>query len=433
MNMPQKTTQKTIDKTAILLTNYKKLVAAGKIQNDDAQLQVLALLQNVLDGFKITSKNLSSRSEARDLFIIKDKILQSLSLLQKDKNPQSLYIWGNVGRGKSMLMDLFFAAAPAPKKRRIHFHAFMQEIHARIHTIRKSGHKSGAGDPVAILAKQIANETTLLCFDELQATDVADASILYRLFEGLFTGGVCIVSTSNRPPAELYTGGVQAERFANFINLIKEKMTIAALSSDEDYRYRQGENEAKTYHYPLGAGADNFIAENLARFGIRRPATAITEILPVHGREIEVKTYPSLRRAESDEAIQKNKQEAGLRRSARNDEAFKIAIFTFAELCKKPLGAADYLAIAKKYPIVFLTDIPALAPEQRNEAKRFVILIDTLYEHKTKLIITAATSPEQIYQQGDGAFEFHRTVSRLTEIDSFAYQQQYLENEHSLN
>lgn len=394
----------------ILLKNYEQLVATGKIQNDEAQREILALLQKVLDGFKPKKR---------------------LPLLKKRaEKPQGIYIWGNVGRGKSMLMDLFFASAPMENidellfhqselsmasrrsvdnymskarpaesdamrekkkvyKRRIHFHAFMQEVHARIHEIRKRG----LGDPVALLAKQIAGETALLCFDELQANDIADASILYRLFEGLFAHDVCIISTSNRPPEELYTGGVQAERFANFINLIKQKMQIAPLSSMEDYRYKQGTNSGKTYHYPLGASADKFVAEILASLGASE--TEI-EILHIHGRELKVKTYNE-----------------------------KIAIFSFAELCENPLGAADYLAIAKNFSTIILTNIPALSPEKRNEAKRFVTLIDALYEHKTKLFITAQTLPEKIYDHGDGRFEFHRTVSRLTEMQSVSYCASY--------
>jgi cell division protein ZapE len=356
--MPQKTT--------ILLKNYEELVASGKISNDLAQREVLGELQAILNSF--TPK-------------------KRISLLKKQKIiSKNLYIWGNVGRGKSMLMDLFFANAPVEKKRRVHFHAFMQEVHARIHEIRKAG----LGDPVALLARQIAGENSLLCFDELQATDVADASILYRLFEGLFAGNVCIVSTSNRPPEELYQGGVQAERFDSFIALLKDKMKISALSSMEDYRYKQGKNSHKNYYFPVGSGADRFIAETLAN--LRANSAPSLENLEVQGRGLSVLVYYD-----------------------------KIARFTFADLCEKPLGAADYLAIASHFPIVIITDIPALTPEKRNEAKRFVTLIDALYEHKTKLFYTAQTAPEKIYDDGDGAFEFQRTVSRLTEIGSANY------------
>jgi cell division protein ZapE len=362
--MPHKTTHK----TKILFKQYEQLILEGKIKNDAAQREVLQFLHNTIDSLSIPKK---------------------ISLLRKrEKKSQNLYIWGEVGRGKSMLMDLFFAAAPVTKKRRIHFHAFMQEDHARIHEIRKKNQNvGGISDPIALLAKQIAEETSLLCFDELQATDVADASILYRLFEGLFAQNICIISTSNRPPEKLYTGGVQAERFNNFITLIKEKMQVTTLPSPDDYRYLQAQNFDKNYYYPLDANADIFIAEKLKKFAAKTPVTM--EILHIHGREIGVKTYGG-----------------------------EIGFFSFAELCENPLGAADYLAIASKFPIIFLTGIPTLTPEKRNEAKRFVTLIDALYEHKNKLIITAAIPPEKIYEHGDGAFEFHRTVSRLTEMSN---------------
>ncbi len=349
--------------------SYEQLVSSGQIQNDVAQQNLLTLLQKTLDNLLPPKKK---------------------SIFNKGKSAEkqlSLYIYGNVGRGKSMLMDLFFAAVPdSIKKRRVHFHAFMQEVHARIHKLRQSG----GGDPVAMLARELAEETKLLCFDELQATDVADATFLYRLFEGLFAHNVVIVSTSNRPPAALYTGGVQAERFTKFITLIEEKMTIAALSSPEDYRYQQGYSQLQFYYYPLGEGADKFITQTLKNMGINTPAS--NEHLAVQGRQIAFSAY--------------NK---------------KIGFFTFRELCETMIGAADYLALAKRLTTIILTGIPKLSPEQRNEAKRFSTLIDTLYEYKIKLICTAAVPAEEIYQHGDGAFEFQRTVSRLVEMQSLGY------------
>ena len=404
--MPQKTTVK----TTILLKNYEGLVANGKISNDLAQREVLHELQSVLNSFAHKKR---------------------ISLLKKPKIiAKNLYIWGNVGRGKSMLMDLFFANAPVEKKRRVHFHAFMQEVHARIHEIRKAG----LGDPVALLARQIAGENSLLCFDELQATDVADASILYRLFEGLFAENVFIVSTSNRPPEELYQGGVQAERFDSFIALIKEKMKISALSSIEDYRYKQGKNPHKNYYFPLGSGADSFVTQVLANLAAN--AAPSLENLEVQGRSLSVQVYdtsppsdrhPALDAGSRDKTTDINcssrpRGKHGVTTDIDVDNKFvKIARFTFAELCEKPLGAADYLAIAQRFPIVILTNIPSLTPEKRNEAKRFVTLIDELYEHKTKFFYTAQTAPEKIYDDGDGAFEFQRTVSRLTEMGSASY------------
>ncbi len=352
--------------------SYQQLVIEGRIQNDAAQQKLLSLLQEVLDNLLAPQKK---------------SFFKKVKPVGKAK---SLYIYGNVGRGKSMLMDLFFAGVPEHhkhiKKRRVHFHAFMQEVHSRIHKLRQEK----ADDPVAVLASEIAKETQLLCFDELQATDVADATLLYRLFEGLFVCGVCVVSTSNRPPAALYTGGVQAERFIEFIRLIEEKMTVAALSSPDDYRYQQGRNQMEYYCYPLGYDADDFVAKTLKKLGVKE--NYHTETLIVHGRQIAFKAY--------------NK---------------KIGYFTFNELCAEMLGAADYLALARRLDVVIITNIPKLKLEQRNEAKRFVTLIDTLYEHKVRLICTAEVTVEEVYEEGDGAFEFKRTVSRLVEMQSENY------------
>jgi len=349
--------------------SYGQLVEQGRIKNDTAQQHLLIMLQETLDKTTKPAKK---------------------SIFSKNKpavNEHSLYIYGNVGRGKSMLMDLFFEAVPATiNKRRVHFHAFMQEVHARIHKLRQPG----KGDPVAVLASEIAQESQLLCFDELQATDVADATLLYRLFDGLFSHGICIVSTSNRPPEALYTGGVQAERFEKFIGLIKENMKIAALSSPDDYRYQQGRNTTEFYYYPLGAEADKFIVKTLENFGENGKASK--EKITVQGRQIAFNSYNG-----------------------------SIGLFTFKELCETALGAADYLALAGKLETFIITGIPELTPEQRNEAKRFSTLIDTLYEHKTKLICTAEVPAEEIYQSGDGGFEFKRTVSRLVEMQSTGY------------
>ncbi len=355
-----------------LSKSYQLLVGQGLIQDDPAQRSLLTEFQKTLDALVAPKK--------RSIFG------------KAPTSPCSLYIYGNVGRGKSMLMDLFFDAVPTQnvwiKKRRVHFHAFMQEVHARIHKLRQEGGK----DPVMGLAREIADETNLLCFDELQATDVADATLLYRLFDGLFSNGVCIVSTSNRPPAALYTGGVQAERFAKFIELIEEKMTVAALSSPDDYRYQQGRSHLQFYYYPLGEAADKFIARTLKNLGITDKP--VKQTLIVQGRQVEFKAYNN-----------------------------KIGIFTFYELCETMLGAADYLALARRLDVVILTAIPKLQPEQHNAAKRFSTLIDTLYEHKIKLVCTASVAAEELYQSGINSFEFQRTVSRLVEMQSPGYDE----------
>lgn len=346
---------------------YAALVGSRKIAPDEAQASVVARLQ-------VLHEALTPRKGRK--------------LLAKKPDIQGLYIWGNVGRGKSMLMDLFFTNAPVPAKRRVHFHTFMQEVHARIHEIRKNP----TGDPVAILVGQLAGEVKLLCFDELQATDVADATLLFRLFEGLFEADIIIVSTSNHPPISLYTGGVQRERFQKFITLIEEHMEVLPLSSPTDYRKQQVKSLKRTFFSPLNADAPRFIQETIASLA---PGTTPHSVsIPVQGRALNLTSYTS-----------------------------EIAQTTFAALCEAPLGPADYLALAARVETLILTGIPLLTPEKRNEARRFVTLIDALYEHKVKLIATAAAPPEQLYPEGDGSFEFQRTVSRLHEMQSDKYLQ----------
>jgi cell division protein ZapE len=340
------------------MKSYDKLISQGRITDDPAQRAVLARLAAL-------SEELSGK---RGLF--------------KKSDIRGVYLWGGVGRGKSMVMDLFFQAAPVKKKRRVHFHAFMQEVHKELHRIRKSGK-----DPVTTLAKKIGAETSLLCFDELQATDVADATLLYRLFSGFFAAGVVIVSTSNRPPAALYTGRVQAERFDKFIRLLETHMEVLALDGKQDYRHAQMQAMAETYRYPLDKKAERFIADAIARLSSNTEPHR--DILHVQGRKISLTLY--------DNAIGR---------------------FSFHELCEAALGPADFLAIAERLDTIILTGIPKLTPEKRNEAKRFVTLIDALYERKVKLLATAEAPPEGIYAEGDGAFEFKRTVSRLKEMQS---------------
>lgn len=350
-----------------LFSAYDARVESGSIANDAAQREVLTKLEAL-------AKQLESQKK-RGLF---SKFTNNQPL-----TTNNLYIWGGVGRGKSMLMDLFFAHVTLEKKRRVHFHAFMQEVHEGIHELRKDG----LGDPVARLTKHIADETALLCFDELQATDVADASLLFRLFEGLFAAGVTIVSTSNHPPASLYTGGVQAERFAKFVTLIESRMHIVSLESPHDYRQHKMQGLSARYIYPMGVSADRFIADSLR--ALCRNNTPKKTTLEVKGRKIHFPIYDD-----------------------------SIGLFAFDELCGKALGPADYLALCKRCDTVIITGIPKLTPEKRNEAKRFVTLIDTLYEHKIMLLCTSAVPFAEIYAEGDGSFEFARTVSRLNEMQS---------------
>ncbi|MDE3016879.1 MAG: AFG1 family ATPase [Pseudomonadota bacterium] len=358
-----------------LSRHYEQLTARGDIKDDPAQREVISALE-ALSATLADAKATRKKPAALPM--------------------RGIYLWGDVGRGKSMLMDLFFAHAPVENKRRVHFHAFMQEVHARIHKLRQEK----MSDPVVVLAYQMAQENSLICFDELQAADVADATLLYRLFTGLFDAGVTVVSTSNRPPVELYTGGVQRERFNKFITLITDRMQVMSLTSTGDYRHRKTKNRQPVYHYPLGRESEAFIASRLkGLLDISSPAGEKSggghprrEILAVHGRKTAFTLYGDA-----------------------------IGRFTFHELCESALGAADYLALAKRIETLILTDIPKLPAEKRNEAKRFVTLIDTLYEHNVRIICTAAVPPQEIYAVGDGAFEFQRTVSRLVEMQSENY------------
>ncbi|MBM3545644.1 MAG: AFG1 family ATPase [Alphaproteobacteria bacterium] len=306
--------------------------------------------------------------------------------------PRGVYLWGGVGRGKSMLMDLFFAQVRIAKKRRVHFHEFMQECHERIHRWRQTNKVSKTSEPIRPLARQIADEAKLLCFDEFQVHDIADAMILGRLFFALFELNVVVVATSNRPPDDLYKGGLQRELFVPFIKLIQQKLDVLSLDGRTDYRLARLGRMA-VYHKPNGPEAHEALEEAFRRLTLGVLAHA--EQITVKGRIV-----PVPRTAEG------------------------VAWFGFADLCEQALGAGDYLAIARRYHTVILEGIPEMNAESRDKAKRFVTLIDALYERKVNLISSAATDPELLYPMGEGAFEFQRTVSRLEEMQSAEYQAQ---------
>lgn len=305
----------------------------------------------------------------------------------KGATPRGLYLWGPVGRGKSLLMDLFFENAPAMKKRRVHFHEFMLEQHAFMHQARARG--AGQDQLIAQAAERVAAEARLLCFDEVQVTDIADAMILGRLFERLFALDVVIVATSNRPPDDLYKNGLNRQLFLPFIAMLKRKLDVIEISGPRDYRLERL-MAAPVYYAPLGPAAEEAIENAWNRLTYGAHAQAVT--LDVNGRALRV-----------------------------HREAAGVARFTFEELCDRPLGAADYLEIAERFHTVLLENVPKLSPSKREAAARFRTLIDALYEAKVKLIASAEAEPHKLYPEGDQSFEFERTASRLMEMRSESY------------
>lgn len=358
------------------LALYKRRLNAGVIRPDPGQEKALAVLQRLYDD--LTRKPVAPR-------------ISWLNFRRKPmEQPRGVYMYGSVGRGKSMVMDLFYAALPPNMpRRRVHFHAFMIEVHDYIHARRQDDDfDDGIDGVLPALAARIAERARVLCFDEFHVTDVADAMILGRLFTALFGHGVTVVATSNWPPDRLYEGGLQRDRFLPFIELLKNRLEIVQLDGPTDYRTQLLQAEG-TYFWPLGAMATQRADEVFAKLSGGAPA--VEDQIMIKGRIITA-------------------------RSANG-----VARFTFAQLCENPHGAEDYLAIARSYKTVFLENVPKIGYDRRNEAKRLMILIDALYENRTKLIVTADAPPDKLYRGDDHGFEFQRTVSRLQEMQAAAY------------
>ncbi len=310
---------------------------------------------------------------------------------KKPPPPRGVYLWGGVGRGKSMLMDLFHDALTINRKRRVHFHEFMLEVHDRLRIERMNER----GDPIAPVVAAIAEETRCLAFDEMVVNNSADAMIMSRLFTGLVDAGVTLVTTSNRAPSELYKDGLNREHFLPFIGLIEARMDTIGLNGPVDYRMERLAG-VTTWHVPNGPEATAAVREAFFR---------LTDYPPEDAAHVPT--------AELD---------VGLGRTLHVPKSLKgVAVFSFARLCRDARGASDFIAIARRYHSVIVVGIPKLGPENRNEAARFVTLIDALYEHHVKLIATADAAPAELYEAGNGQFEFERTVSRLMEMQSQDY------------
>ncbi|MDE0878040.1 MAG: cell division protein ZapE [Sphingomonas bacterium] len=354
---------------------YDALVAAGELRPDPEQAAAASRLDALQGELEATPK--------------RGSILWRLAG-KKAEAPRGLYLWGGVGRGKSMLMDLFFRNLSITRKRRVHFSEFMIEVHQRIGAERKKE----LGDPIPPVAAALAEEARLLAFDEMMVTNSPDAMILSRLFTALIEAGTTVVATSNRPPVDLYKNGLNREHFLPFIALIEDRMAVLPLNGPVDYR-RDRLGAQDTWLVPNGPEATEDLSAAFFRLTDYPPedsAHVPSEELTVQGRTLRV------------------------------PKALKgVAVFSFGRLCGEARGAADYLAIARRYHTVILVGIPVLTADNRNEAARFVALIDALYEHKVKLLAAADAEPDALYPVGEGSFEFQRTVSRLEEMRSEDY------------
>ena len=359
-----------------LFAAYEALVKAGELKPDTRQ----AIAFHRLD-------QLQSELEAMP---VRGSLLWR-SFGRTPVSPRGVYLWGGVGRGKSMAMDLFYEHLAIAQKQRTHFHAFMLEVHARLREARKSE----SGDPIPVVAAQLIADVRLLAFDEMVVNNSADAMILSRLFTAMIAQGVTLIATSNRPPDDLYKDGLNREHFLPFIALVKDRLDVLELSGPTDYRRDR-----------LGDGARWFVpADDRATQALSAAFFRLTDYPPEDRAHVPV----------VDLAL-------GGSRTLHVPKALKgVAVFSFKRLCAEACGASDYLSIAQRFHTVIIVAIPRMLPENRNEAARFVTLIDALYEYRVKLLASAAAQPDALYVAGDGAFEFERTASRLAEMQSDAY------------
>ena len=362
-----------------VLARYDALIASGELRPDPDQ--------------RAAAEHLARLQSALEAPLPKPRLLARLTGSTPSPAPvRGLYMWGGVGRGKSMLMDLFHDCLAIGEKRRVHFHAFMQEVHAALRDARRSE----SGDPIPPVAAQLAAGLRVLAFDEMVVNNSADAMIMSRLFTALIRDHrLTIVTTSNRAPSDLYKDGLNREHFLPFIALIERELDVLTLDGPTDYRLDRIGGLA-TWHTPLGDAATARVREAFFR---------LTDFAPEDAAHV-----PS------------GQLDVGGGRVLDVPKSLKgVGVFSFKKLCAAARGAPDYLAIARAFHTIILVGIPQMGPENRNEAARFVTLIDALYEHRVKLFATAAAEPAQLYPSGDGAFEFERTVSRLMEMQSADY------------
>jgi cell division protein ZapE len=366
------------------LPAYRALVADGRLVSDPAQRMAAERLQALwarLRGYDPPPRPAPGTS------LLSRFLHRKPADWSDEARPHGLYLVGEVGRGKSMLMDLFFAAAQLQRKKRIHFHHFMQDAHARFHRWKRAN--PDGDDPIPPLADAIAAEAALLCFDEFQVNDIVDAMILGRLFSALFERGVVVVATSNTLPDDLFAGQPGRDAFLPFIALIKQRLDVLVLEAGRDFR-RSRLRGIPTWHVPADARADRALDGAFAELAGR--AQPRDERLVVSGRVLRVPLA-----------------------------AEGVARFDFSALCGAALGPGDYLAIATHFHALVLDAIPRLGPENYDEARRFITLIDALYDHRVKLVASAAAPPDSLYLRGEGAKAFERTASRLEEMQSQDY------------
>ncbi|MFC7514114.1 cell division protein ZapE [Herbaspirillum sp. GCM10030257] len=348
---------------------YEHALAERGYKSDEAQLRAVNRLQQTYDEW-VAYKNHRSSTFRR--------------LINRPEVPRGVYMWGGVGRGKSFLMDSFYSVVPVVRKTRLHFHEFMRGVHHQLDDLK------GVADPLDEVARRIAKKYRLICFDEFHVSDIADAMILYNLLKALFDHGVSFIMTSNYVPDALYPDGLHRDRILPAIALLKDRLDVLNVDAGNDYRKRALE-QVEAYHTPLGAAADEALRKAFAEI-----AETIDDDPRIH---IEAREIKALRRAGS------------------------VVWFDFATLCGGPRSQNDYLEIASRFHTVILSSVPQMSASMSSEARRFTWLIDVLYDHKVKLLMSAEVEPDQLYTEGMLANEFHRTVSRIIEMQSSEYMQ----------